>query len=166
MILKRVPKIYIVILLFLVPVLIGTRYFINNKQVDFNADVKPLINKKCISCHGGVKRQSGFSLLFRQEALAINKSGKVAIIPGDAENSEMIKRLYLTDPEERMPYKHPPLSKDEISILKKWINEGAKWGDHWAYVAVEETPIPSVGVGPFGLFGKPSWIKNNILSDI
>jgi hypothetical protein len=86
MILKRVPKIYIVILLFLVPVLIGTRYFINNKQVDFNADVKPLINKKCISCHGGVKRQSGFSLLFRQEALAINKSGKVAIIPGDAEN--------------------------------------------------------------------------------
>ena len=45
MILKRVPKIYIVILLFLVPVLIGTRYFINNKQVDFNADVKPLINK-------------------------------------------------------------------------------------------------------------------------
>ena len=152
MILKRVPKIYIVILLFLVPVLLGIRYFISNKQVDFNAEVKPLINKKCISCHGGVKRQSGFSLLFRQEALAVNKSGKVAIIPGDAENSEMIKRLYLTDPEERMPYKHPPLSKDEISILKKWINEGAKWGDHWAYVAVEETPIPSVGVGPFGLF--------------
>ena len=84
MILKRVPKIYIVILLFLVPVLIGSRYFINNKQVDFNAEVKPLINKKCISCHGGVKRQSGFSLLFRQEALAVNKSGKVAIIPGDA----------------------------------------------------------------------------------
>jgi hypothetical protein len=77
-----------------VPVLIGSRYFINNKQVDFNAEVKPLINKKCISCHGGVKRQSGFSLLFRQEALAVNKSGKVAIIPGDAENSEMIKRLY------------------------------------------------------------------------
>ena len=84
MILKRVPKIYIVILLFLVPVLIGSRYFFNNKQVDFNAEVKPLINKKCISCHGGVKRQSGFSLLFRQEALAVNKSGKVAIIPGDA----------------------------------------------------------------------------------
>ena len=162
MMLKRVPKIYIVILLFLVPVLIGSRYFINNKQVDFNAEVKPLINKKCISCHGGVKRQSGFSLLFRQEALAVNKSGKVAIIPGDAENSEMIKRLYLTDPEERMPYKHPPLSKDEISLLKKWINQGAKWGDHWAYVPVEETAIPSVGIGPFGLFGKPSWIKNNI----
>lgn len=162
MMLKRVPKIYIVILLFLVPVLLGIRYFISNKQVDFNAEVKPLINKKCISCHGGVKRQSGFSLLFRQEALAVNKSGKVAILPGDAENSELIKRLYLTDPEERMPYKHPPLSNDEISLLKKWINQGAKWGDHWAYVPVEETPIPSVGIGPFGLFGKPSWIKNNI----
>jgi hypothetical protein len=162
MVIKRIPKTLQVLLLFLATAIVGANYFIHGQNVDFNTEVKPLINKKCISCHGGVKRQSGFSLLFRQDALAINKSGKVAIIPGDAENSEMIKRLYLTDPEERMPYKHPPLNNDEINILKKWINEGAKWGDHWAYVPVQETPIPNVGVGPFGWFGKPSWIKNNI----
>src|SRR5438309_2721435 len=85
-------------------------------KVDFNADVKPIINKKCITCHGGVKRENNFSLLFRSEALAKNKSGKFAIIPGDPEHSEMIRRLTLKDPEERMPYHHTPLSEHEIAI--------------------------------------------------
>jgi len=74
------------------------------------------LNKHCISCHGGVKRQGGFSLLFRSEALAINKSGKPAIIPGNAAASEMIKRLSAKDPEERMPYKHPALDKKTLTF--------------------------------------------------
>lgn len=130
--------------------------------VDFNNEVKPIFNKNCITCHGGVKRQSGFSLLFRKDALEINKSGKVAIIPGDAKNSELIRRLTLKDPEERMPYKHPPLSNKEIEILTQWVNEGAKWGNHWAYVPVEKPVIPLVNRGPFGLFGKNPFVKNNI----
>jgi hypothetical protein len=130
--------------------------------VDFNTEVKPIFNKNCITCHGGVKRQSGFSLLFRKDALEINKSGKVAIIPGDAANSEMIKRLTLKDPEERMPYKHPPLSDKEIKTLTQWVNQGAKWGNHWAYIPVEKPIIPSTNRGPFGLFGKNPFINNNI----
>jgi len=73
--------------------------YLSRTKVDYNAEVKPILNKHCISCHGGVKRQGGFSLLFRSEALAINKSGKAAIIPGDAASSEMIKRLSAQDPE-------------------------------------------------------------------
>ena len=134
----------------------------NNKKVDYNTEVKPIFNKNCISCHGGVKRQGGFSLLFKTDALAKNKSGKPAIIPGDPENSELIKRLTLKDPEERMPYKHPPLSEKEIATLKTWIKEGAVWGDHWAYIAVKEVPVPSNGRGPFGLFGTASWINNDV----
>jgi hypothetical protein len=80
----------------------------SGNAVDFNTEVKPIFNKKCITCHGGVKRQSGFSLLFRSDAVAINKSGLPAIIPGDPSHSELIRRLTLKDPEERMPYKHPP----------------------------------------------------------
>src|SRR5215471_11326738 len=72
--------------------------------VDFNTEVKPIFNKKCITCHGGVRRKAGFSLLFRSDALAKNKSGKPAIIPGDPEHSEMIRRLTSHDPDERMPY--------------------------------------------------------------
>lgn len=116
--------------------------FLTNDPVDYNADVKPIINQKCISCHGGVKKKGGFSLLFREEALSPTASGKPAIVPGDAENSDMIKRLHHKDLEERMPYKEEPLSKDEINILTQWINEGAKFETHWAYKPVKEQVIP------------------------
>lgn len=127
-------------------------------QVDFSEQVKPIINKKCINCHGGVKKQGGFSLLFREEALAKTKSGKRGIIPGDAENSEMIRRLTLDDPEERMPYQHPPLTKDEINILTRWIRQGAKWGEHWAYVPVKKQTVPGDG---FKSNGK-EWVRNDV----
>ena len=124
-----------------------------NEKVDFNTEVKPIFNKKCISCHGGVRRKSGFSLLFRADALAINKSGKAAIVPGNPERSEMIRRLMLNDPEERMPYKHDPLSQKEIRILRNWIKQGAPWGDHWAYIPVKDVPLPDI---------KSNWAKNDI----
>jgi len=123
------------------------------KSVDFNTQVKPIFNKKCIACHGGVRRKSGFSLLFRADALAVNKSGKPAIVPGDPDKSEMIRRISLTDPEERMPYKHDPLSEKEISILRNWIKQGAPWGDHWAYIPVKQVELPEA---------KTDWAKNEI----
>ena len=102
---------------------------------------KPIINKKCIACHGGVRAKAGFSLLFREEALAPTKSGKPAIIPGDPGNSELIRRITHTDPEERMPYKHEPLSAEEIAIFRDWIKQGANWGTHWAYIPLKPQTI-------------------------
>jgi hypothetical protein len=113
------------------------------QQVNFTTQVKPILNKHCLACHGGVRQKGGFSLLFRDEALAKTKSGKYAIIPGDPDHSEMIRRITLNDPEDRMPYKHEPLSKDEISILRQWISEGAEWGQHWAYIPLKDQPIPA-----------------------
>jgi hypothetical protein len=136
----------------------------HSSKVDFNADVKPILNKKCITCHGGVKRENNFSLLFRSEALAKTKSGKPAIIPGDPDHSEMIRRLHLKDPEERMPYKKEPLSEQEIDILRRWIKQGAEWGDHWAYVAVKDVPVPKSSTTFFG-FAKgedETWARNNV----
>ncbi|MBC7827252.1 MAG: DUF1553 domain-containing protein [Chitinophagaceae bacterium] len=121
--------------------------------IDFNTEVKPIFNDKCISCHGGVKRKAGFSLLFRSEAMANTESGKPAIIPGKPDQSELIRRITLNDPEERMPYKHEPLSKKEIEILRQWIKQGATWGDHWAYMPVKQTEIPEPN---------SPWIKNGI----
>ncbi|AWO01141.1 hypothetical protein DLD77_05270 [Chitinophaga alhagiae] len=107
----------------------------SRRQVDYSSEVKPILNKHCISCHGGVKQSGGFSVLFREEALGNTKSGHPAIIPGDAGRSEFIRRLHSKDPKERMPYKSAPLSKEEISILTRWVEQGAQWGEHWAYVA-------------------------------
>ena len=148
----------------LLGIIVFLMFSMRRQTVDFNAQVKPIFNKKCITCHGGVRRKAGFSLLFRAEALMKNESGKPAIIPGDPEHSEMIRRLTLKDPEERMPYKHEALSKDEIEILKKWIKEGAVWGDHWAYVAVKPVEVPKPKSSLFGLIPakKIEWAKNDI----
>ena len=73
----------------------------SSHTIDFSTEVKPVINAKCISCHGGVKAKGGFSLLFREEALAKTESGVPAIIPGDADNSELIRRISQKDPAER-----------------------------------------------------------------
>jgi hypothetical protein len=154
-------KITVVAILFLVA---GSSFLYITKKppVDFTTEVKPIINKNCITCHGGVKQKGGFSLLFREEALANTKSGKPAIIPGDAGSSEMIRRLSLKDPEERMPYKHDHLSAAEIEILTRWVNEGAHWGEHWAYAPVKETPVPQPTTF-FGLFKTSSkWASNEV----
>jgi hypothetical protein len=124
-----------------------------SRKIDFNTEVKPIFNKKCIVCHGGVKQKAGFSLLFREEALGNTESGKPAIIPGKPEKSELIRRITETDPDERMPYKHEALSKAEINILRKWIKQGAQWGEHWAYLPVKQEDVPDYN---------NKWIKNDI----
>ena len=132
-------------------------------KVDYSTQIKPLLNKHCISCHGGVKKIGGFSLLFRTDALAKTKSGKPAIIPFHPEQSDFIARLSHKDLDERMPYHANPLKKEEIDLLTRWVKEGAEWGDHWAYVSPQKVALPNpegffASFSPFG----NSWAKNDI----
>ncbi|MDH5382498.1 MAG: hypothetical protein OEW75_16715, partial [Cyclobacteriaceae bacterium] len=92
--------------------------------ISYNNDIRPILTTKCLSCHGGVKKNGGFSLLFESDALGLTASGAHAIIPGDPSNSELIKRISNPDPKLRMPYEKPPLSENEIELLKKWIKQG------------------------------------------
>jgi len=135
-------KLFILTVIGVAVVLVGVFSLSSEDEVDFSAEIKPIINKHCISCHGGVKKNGGLSFLFEEEAFANTESGKPAIIPGDAEHSELIRRLTAEDPEERMPYDASPLSKDEIKLLTRWINQGAKWGEHWAYKLPKEVEVP------------------------
>lgn len=99
-----------------------TLYFVMrpNEQVDFNSDIRLIINKNCIACHGGVKQNGGLSFLFREDALSNEtESGLQAIIPGDPENSEMIKRILHQDADIRMPFEKDPLSEAEYRVNKK-----------------------------------------------
>lgn len=132
---------------FILAVLIGAIYTISkenanylalkgnsNGQISYNEDIRPIINSKCIACHGGVKQSSGLSFLYREEALDTAASGLRAIVPGNAEGSELMKRITHHDPELRMPLEAKALSKDEVELFRKWINQGAKWETHWAYI--------------------------------
>ena len=113
-------------------------------RIDFNTQIKPIINNKCISCHGGVKKNAGFSFLFKEEALGATHEGSPAIIPGNSKKSRMIQRLHETDLELRMPYEKPPLSEEEIDLFTKWIDQGAQWGTHWAYIPPQKEVLPSL----------------------
>ncbi|MDO9374666.1 MAG: DUF1553 domain-containing protein [Ferruginibacter sp.] len=150
---KLITPLNITVVVLLAAGVVAWALFSPTTEVDYSTQVKPILNKNCIACHGGVKKQAGFSVLFRDEALAVTESGKRAIIPGDPEGSEMIRRINLKDPEERMPYKHAPLSKEDISILTRWVKQGAKWGEHWAYVPVKKIAVPDV---------ENDWVKNDI----
>lgn len=145
-------RIFAVIAALMIAVAIFT-FSTSHNEIDFNTEVKPILNNKCISCHGGVKKKGGFSVLFRSEAMANTESGKPAIIPGKPDQSELIRRITMNDPEERMPYKHDALSSEEINTLRQWIKQGAKWGNHWAYVPVQQTALPTI---------ESEWIRNGI----
>ncbi len=140
--------------------------FIGRDEVDYNTEVKPILNRKCMACHGGVKKSGGFSLLFQEEALGKTKSGKPAILPGDADHSEFITRLTDPDPDRRMPKKGGPLTEAEIETLTRWVEQGANFDTHWAYRRVELPDVPSIGTiwSRLGLTQNPEtdWAKNEI----
>lgn len=117
------------------------------ERIDFNRDVRPLLTKNCTTCHGGVKKAGDVSYLYREDVLGKGESGKTIAIPGNPEDSEMIRRLTTSDPDDRMP---PPehhgeaLSADEIETLSRWIREGAEWGTHWAFQKPVASELPPV----------------------
>ena len=120
------------------------RYARFRDQVSFSRDIRPILNQNCVFCHGGVRQKNGVSFIFREEALGVGKSGRPTIVPGKPDASELIARITSTDPEARMPYHAPPLSSQQIALLRQWIKEGARWEDHWAFVAPKPQPLPAV----------------------
>jgi hypothetical protein len=125
-------------------------------KVDFSRDVRPVLNKNCLACHGGVKKQSKVSFLYREEALSKGKSGKPTVVPGDPDASEIMVRILSDDPDEVMPQpKHgPPLKPHEIALIRRWIEEGAEWNNHWSFEKPIRHDVPEVS--------DPKWPKNAI----
>ncbi len=121
--------------------------------VDFARDVRPLFTTHCTACHGGVKQAGGLSFVARDRALAEADSGSMAIVPGDPEGSELLRRVASTDEAERMP---PPengrgLSADEIDVLRAWIAAGAEWQAHWSFEPPRDPAPPAVP--------DPAWVQ-------
>ncbi|MCF2504779.1 DUF1553 domain-containing protein [Dyadobacter sp. CY107] len=139
---------------------------LGSSSVDYNTEVKPILNKNCMGCHGGVKKAGDVSFLFEHEMVEPGKSGKIPVVRGDADASEMIRRILSDDPDEKMPKNGTPLKEEEIAILKKWINQGAKWETHWSYKKIEKPDVPSLNgfSNFFGLFDNADkkWATNEI----
>ncbi|WP_016956471.1 PSD1 and planctomycete cytochrome C domain-containing protein [Catenovulum agarivorans] len=114
------------------------------EKISFNQHIRPILNKSCTGCHGGVGKQANVSFIYREEALARGHSGRLTIVPGDPDASELIARVEAKDPNIRMPYKGAPLPEHEIKLLRKWIEQGAEWEEHWAFNPPVKHPVPTV----------------------
>ncbi|MCC6231361.1 MAG: PSD1 domain-containing protein [Verrucomicrobiales bacterium] len=113
---------------------------------DFNRDIRPLFAKHCTACHGGVKAAGKISFVYRDMALAAGKSGQRAIVPGQPDDSELLRRVVSADPNERMPQPDhgPALNESEIETLRRWIREGAPWKEHWSFVPPQNPAEPTL----------------------
>lgn len=117
-----------------------------DEPLSFNRDIRPLLSNRCFACHGpdANTRAADLRLDIREAAVSDDQQHAV-ILAGDADNSELIRRLTTDDPTERMPPSDhdDPLSADEIALLTRWINEGAPYAAHWSYVPVERPEVPA-----------------------
>jgi hypothetical protein len=97
------------------------------ERIDFGRDVRPILEQSCWMCHGPEKQKGGMRFDRRQGATAAGDSGKPAIRPGRADDSELIRRVEAGDADGRMPPKAGPLSRAQIQVLRAWIDQGAEW---------------------------------------
>ena len=120
------------------------------EKVDFTFHVKPIISDRCFKCHGPDKNaiEGGLSLNTAEDAyMALgDEKDHFAIVPGDIEKSELVKRINSRDPSFLMP---PPESNLELTeyekkILTKWIDQGAEYKDHWAFIVPQKTSLPNI----------------------
>ena len=116
-------------------------------KVDFNREVRPLLSENCFACHGpdAKKVKGGLRLDLREVATKPLNSGATAIMPGRTGESELVRRIFATDPDEQMPpaESHKALTAAQKDLLKRWIAEGAEYRGHWAYELPKKVAVPA-----------------------
>lgn len=126
-------------------------------RVDFDRDIRPILSNTCFNCHGPDEsnRKAKLRLDTKQGAFA-DRGGSAAIVPGQPDRSELYVRVSAKNPADRMPPVRFPhqLSAKQIDTLKLWIEQGADWREHWAFVPPQRPATPKVKT--------TAWPKNDI----
>ena len=124
-------------------------------RVDFARDVRPILSDRCFTCHGpdGAARTSPLRFDSEEGAHVDLDSGGHAIVAGDPAASVLLHRV-TADPDgwSRMPPAEAgdPLTPDQIGTLRRWIEQGAEWGEHWSFEPVEKPVVPAASPSPLG----------------
>ena len=132
------------------PESISEQYEALPKKLDFNIHVKPILSDKCYACHGPDKGniKGGLQLHNAEVAYAelTESPGKYAIVPGNLKRSEFFNRIMTDDPNLVMPElsSHLKLSDYEKAVLIKWLEDGAEYKDHWAFIKPVVDEIPEI----------------------
>ena len=128
------------------------------ETVDYNLHIKPILSDRCFKCHGPdkTKVEAGLQLVTFDGATEKLKTGHHAVVSGNINKSELVKRILSHDPEEIMPTPKSNLSltDEEKALLIKWIQQGAEYKEHWSFAKIENPNIPKVN--------ENQWVKNPI----
>lgn len=128
------------------------------EPVMFNRDIRPILSDTCFACHGfdANTRKAGLRLDTFEGATAPNKDGHAAIVPGKPELSEFWRRVTSRDPVVKMPppEAHKDLTATQLDLLKRWIEQGAQYQQHWAFETPQRPGVPEVR--------QADWPKNDV----
>lgn len=118
------------------------------RPVDFNRDVRPILSDVCFKCHGpdAAQRKADLRLDTEEGAKADLGEGRRAVSAGDANASELYRRIASKDPDQVMPPldAEQKLSPAQIATLKRWIDQGARWQKHWSFLKPVKAALPAV----------------------
>ncbi len=123
-------------------------------QVAFTQQIRPLLAKRCFQCHGPNEHEAGLRLDLRERATAQLESGSRAIVPGKSAQSELFARVTTQDAFTRMPPEGDALTPEEVGLLRRWIDQGAEYQKHWAFVPPQRPELPQVQ--------DQAWVNNGI----
>jgi hypothetical protein len=116
-------------------------------RLSFNRDIRPILSDKCFRCHGpdAAHREADLRLDRREDAVSPKPACR-AIVPGKPAESEVYRRISAKHADERMPPAESQLELTavEIELVRRWIEEGAEYQPHWAFIPPREEPIPQV----------------------
>ena len=123
--------------------------------VDFNDHIQPILSGNCYHCHGPdsstrAPKKNPFRIDREEFAFLERSNGKAAIIKGDAEASALFKRITTKDVDDVMPPPEShkkPLKPDEIALIKKWIEQGAPYEEHWSFLPPTRPEPPGIAWG-------------------
>ncbi|MBK8037414.1 MAG: DUF1553 domain-containing protein [Verrucomicrobiaceae bacterium] len=131
--------------------------------VDFDREIRPLLQERCIECHGEKKQKGELRLDAKVHAFKGGNDGP-AILAGKADASPLFQRIISTDEDEKMPPKGDPLTSAQISLIREWISSGAKWPENAAdKAALTDKRLQHWSVQPIprkGAFQAPAAVEN------
>ncbi|NOY43437.1 MAG: DUF1553 domain-containing protein [Planctomycetes bacterium] len=129
-----------------------------SNAIDYVRDIRPILSDNCYVCHGpnAEDREGELRLDKQDSAFGESASGAFAVVAGKPAESELLRRLTTDDEEELMPPADSgkSLTPEQVALIRRWIEQGAEWQEHWAFVAPARPELPEVK--------KKDWVGNPI----
>jgi hypothetical protein len=117
------------------------------RPVDFDREIRPILADTCFACHGPDEKQRMANLrLDTKDGVFADRGGYQVLSPGKAAESRLYQRISAVDKAKRMPppYAERTLNDKQVDLIRRWIDEGAKWELHWAYVPPKRPELPVI----------------------